>query len=102
MLPGDPMGVFWLRQKDFDQMVVEKTKNYGESSAEKKFLDVLVKVIDKNSKMFKRIWSYANIFESYAVILCQVEIKSKDKVKLFPYTGELEGLEADKKNSNEK
>lgn len=102
MLPKDPMGVFWLRQKDFDQMVEQKAKNYGKSSTEKKYLDVLVSVMDKNSKMFKRIWSYANIFQSYAVILCQIEITVRNETKLFPYTQELDELEEYKKEFEKK
>lgn len=96
------MGVFWLRQNEFDQKVEQRGKIYGKSSAEKKFLDVLASVINDNSKMFKRIWSYANIFESYAVILCQIEITVKNKTVWFPYTQELMDLEADKKDFERK
>lgn len=82
---------------------MELSKFYGKSSIQGIFLHALENVIYKNSKIFKRFWWYANMFESYKVILSQtILLNANWRLKNFPSTQDIDKVENDKRDFKKK
>lgn len=104
VLPSEPSGTFWIKQKDLVQVHEEKSKIFSDRNCiEFHALDMIASVIEKSHIVYQKLYRFIVTLDGYDVYLTQTKVKVDDETTIdFPEPEIFNKLQKNKEYFNAK